>query len=100
MQAKLAAALANFFLGHYEEAAHLTEQIAGEFPTFTTAWRVLAVSKALAGDVVSANIATRRALELEPSLTMTASVYSNMPLRRAVDIERLKEGYIRAGFPR
>jgi len=99
MQAKLAAALAHFFLGQYEEAAHLTAQITGEFPAFTTAWRVLAVSKALAGDVVSANIATRRALELDPSLTMTAYVYSGMPLRRAVDVERLKEGYIRAGFP-
>jgi hypothetical protein len=58
----------------------------------------LAVSEALAGDVASANIAARKALELDPSLTVSAQV-TMMPLRRPVDIERLKEGYLRAGFP-
>jgi hypothetical protein len=86
------------FQGHYEEAAHHADQIAREFPAFTPGWRLLAVSKALAGDVASANIATTKALELDPSQTASA-LTSMLPLRRPIDVERLNEGYIRAGFP-
>ena len=98
-QAKLCLAFAHFFQGCFEEAAHLAEQIVAERPTFTPGLRALALSKALAGDVASASKATKKALELNPSLTVSA-LASLMPLRRSVDIERLKEGYIRAGFPR
>ncbi len=86
------------FLGHFEEAVSLAEQIVAARPTFLPGWRILAVSRALAGDVASANIATKKALELEPSLTVSAMV-ALMPLRRAVDVERWREGYVRAGFP-
>jgi TolB-like protein/class 3 adenylate cyclase len=99
MQAKLQSAYAHVFQGHYEEAAHSAEQMAHEFPAFTPGWRLLAVSKALAGDVASANIATTKALELDPSQTASA-LTSMLPLRRAIDVERLNEGYVRAGFPR
>jgi TolB-like protein/class 3 adenylate cyclase/tetratricopeptide (TPR) repeat protein len=98
MQVKLQSAYAHVFQGHYEEAAHHAEQLAREFPAFTPGWRLLAVSKALAGDVASASIATTKALELDPSQTASA-LASLMPLRRSVDVERLREGYIRAGFP-
>ena len=95
---KLIAALSHVFEGHYEEAAYLAEQLTRELPAFVPGWRCLALSKVLAGDTASANIATRKALELDPS--QTASVLTSlMPLRRAVDVERLKEGYVRAGFP-
>ena len=97
-QAKLCLAFAHFFQGCFEEAAHLAEQIVAERPTFTPGLRALALSKALAGDVASASKATKKALELNPSLTVSA-LASLMPLRRAVDVERLKEGYVRAGFP-
>jgi tetratricopeptide (TPR) repeat protein len=98
LQGKLIAALSHVFEGHYEEASHLAEQVVAERPTFVPGWRALATSRALAGDVASANIATRKALELDPSLTVSAMA-SMMPLRRAVDVERWKEGLTRAGFP-
>jgi len=97
-QSKLQSAHVHLFQGHYEEAAHLAEQISSERPTFAAGWRVLAVSKALGGDVASAHVATKRALEINPSQTASA-LASLMPLRRSVDVERLKEGYLRAGFP-
>jgi predicted Zn-dependent protease len=97
-QGKLVAAFSHLFEGHYEEAAHLAEQLTRELPAFASAWRVLAISRALAGDVASANVARRRVLEIDPSSTVSA-VASSMPLRRAVDIERLKKGYPLAGFP-
>ena len=98
IQSKLQAAYVHLFQGHYEEAAHLAEQISSERPAFAPGWRWLALSKALTGDAASANIATRKALELNPSLTASA-LATMMPLRRAVDVERLKEGYLLAGFP-
>jgi predicted TPR repeat methyltransferase len=98
MHGKLLAVIAYIFGGHYEEAAHVAKQIVGALPGFTPGWRFLAVSEALAGDVASANIAASKALELDPSLTVSAQV-TMMPLRRAVDVERLREGYVRAGFP-
>jgi TolB-like protein/class 3 adenylate cyclase/tetratricopeptide (TPR) repeat protein len=98
MQGNLQSAYAHVFQGHYEEAAHHAEQIAHEFPAFTPGWRLLAVSKALAGDVASAKIATTKALELDPSQTASA-LTSMLPLRRPIDVERLKDGYVRAGFP-
>ena len=97
-QGKLVAAFAHVFEGHYKEAAYLAEQLTHELPSFGSAWRVLAMSRALAGDVALANIATRKMLELDPSLRVPAMA-STMPLRRAVDVERLKEGYLLAGFP-
>ena len=98
MHGKLPAVVAYIFGGHYEEAAHVAKQMVGALPAYTPGWRFLAVSEALAGDVASANTATRKALELDPSLTASA-LTAMLPLRRAVDVERLKEGYLRAGFP-
>jgi TolB-like protein/class 3 adenylate cyclase len=97
-QGKTAAAFSHLFEGHYEEAAYLAEQLTRELPAFATAWRILAISRALAGDIASANIARRKVLEIDSSSTVSAMA-SSMPLRRAVDVERLKEGYPLAGFP-
>jgi tetratricopeptide (TPR) repeat protein len=98
MHGKLLAVIAYIFEGHYEEATRVAKQMVGALPAYTPGWRFLAVSEALAGDVASANIAARKALELDRSLTVSAQAMM-MPLRRAVDVERLKEGYLRAGFP-
>jgi adenylate cyclase len=95
---KQTSALAHMFLGHFEEAVSLAEQIVAMQPTFMPGWRTLAACRALAGDVPSARIATKKALELDPSLTVSALV-ALAPYRRAVDVERLREGYVRAGFP-
>jgi TolB-like protein/class 3 adenylate cyclase len=96
IQSKLQLAYAHVFQGHYEEAAHLAEQISNERPAYPSGWRALAISKALAGDVASANIATKKTLEFDPSQTASTLM---LPLRRPMDVERLKEGYLRAGFP-
>jgi TolB-like protein/class 3 adenylate cyclase len=95
---KQISALAHMFLGHFEEAVSLAEQIVAGHPTFAPGWRVLAISRALGGDVASASIATKKALELDPSLTISALV-ALYPLRCAVDVERYREGHVRAGFP-
>jgi TolB-like protein/class 3 adenylate cyclase len=92
IQSKLQLAYVHVFQGRYEEAVHLAEQISSERPTFTPGWRILAISKALAGDVASAKIATKKALELDPSQTVS-ELASLMPLRRSVDVEL--EGYSR-----
>jgi TolB-like protein/class 3 adenylate cyclase len=97
-QGKQVSATSHMYLGHFEEAVSLAEQIVTGHPTFMPSWRALACCRALAGDTASANIAARKALELEPSLTVSAMV-ALVPLRRAVDVECLKEGYLRAGFP-
>jgi adenylate cyclase len=97
-QPKLTSALAHMFLGHFEEAVSLAEQIVAGRPTFVQGWRVLAISRALGGDVASASIATRKAIELDSSLTISALV-ALTPWRRPVDVERLREGFVRAGFP-
>jgi len=97
VQGNLLSARAHMFLGHFEEAASLAEQIVAGRPTFVPGWYALAISRALAGDVASANIARKKALELAPSLTVSALV-ALLPLRRAIDVERLREGYVRAGF--
>ena len=91
-QAKMAAAFSHLFEGNYQEAARLAEQHTHELPAFASAWRVLAISRALLGDIASANVAKVKVLDLDPSATVSAMA-SSMPLRRVVDVEGLKEGY-------
>jgi TolB-like protein len=98
IQSKLQLAYVHVFQGRYEQAAHLAEQVSSERPSYTSYWRILAISKALAGDIASASVATKKALELDPSQTVSV-VTSLMPLRRSADVERWKEGLLRAGFP-
>ncbi|WP_167767834.1 adenylate/guanylate cyclase domain-containing protein [Bradyrhizobium frederickii] len=98
LQGKMISAFAHVYLGNFEEAARLAQRIIDERPNLMVGWRLLAISRALAGDVVSAKTATKKAMELDPSLTASGLV-SLAPLRRAIDIERLKEGYTKAGFP-
>jgi tetratricopeptide (TPR) repeat protein len=100
VQGKLVSALAHMFLGHFEEAVSLAEQIIAMRPTFLPGWCTLAMCRALGGDVASANVATKKALELRPSITISALIAARfIPLRRAVDVERWREGFVRAGFP-
>ena len=98
MQFKLATAFAHLFTGQYEQALHLVEGIAGEFPTFVPAWRVMAVSRALRGETMLAGQAVQKAMELDPSQRVTM-LASQLPLRRPEDRECWREGLLRAGFP-
>jgi adenylate cyclase len=97
-QVKMGLAFAHFFDGRYEEAVRLAERITDEFPTLMAAWRVMAASNALSGDLTSAAKATQRVLELDPSARVSLLV-TNFPLRRSEDRERWREGLIHAGFP-
>jgi adenylate cyclase len=99
MYLKLGAALSHLFLGNYDEAMCLMEKTVSEFPAFAPGWRVLAISRAMAGDMALARKATTKALELDPSRKVDLLV-SLMPLRRSVDVERYREAFFRAGFPR
>ena len=98
MQFKLATAFAHLFTGQHEQALHLVEGIAGEFPTFVPAWRVMAVSRALRGETMLAGQAVQKAMELDPSQRVTM-LASQLPLRRPEDRECWREGLLRAGFP-
>jgi TolB-like protein/class 3 adenylate cyclase len=95
---QLGTALSHFFLGDYKEAMRVTEKAIREFPTFASGWRVLAISSAMAGDIASANRATSKGLELDPSRTVS-SLLPLLPLRRSSDLERYREAFLRAGFP-
>jgi adenylate cyclase len=95
---KMGTAVSHLFLGNYEDAARLMQKAVSAFPAFASGWRVLAISQAMAGDMASAQQATSKAIELDPSRTVS-SLVSLMPLRRAVDVERYREAFIRAGFP-
>jgi predicted Zn-dependent protease len=99
MQLQLGIAAAHFYSGQYEEAARVAERITRAYPTFFPAWRMMAVSNALAGDQILTAKATKRAFELDPAQTLS-SVGSLIPLRRPEDRERWREGLVRAGFPR
>jgi TolB-like protein/class 3 adenylate cyclase/tetratricopeptide (TPR) repeat protein len=98
MYVEVGAALAHLFLGNYEEAARIMQEIVSEFPAFATGWRVLAISKAMAGDIAAGKNATSKALELDPSRTVS-SLVPLVPLRRPADVQRYKEAFLRAGFP-
>jgi hypothetical protein len=69
-----------------------------EFPGFVPAWRIAAVSHALAGELMEAESAAKWALEIDPSQRV-ALLRTQMPLRRSEDIERWEEGLTRAAFP-
>jgi tetratricopeptide (TPR) repeat protein len=92
-------ALSHFFLGNYKEAMRATEKAVSEFPAFASGWRVLAISAAMAGEIASSNRATNKALELDPSRTVS-SLVPLLPLRRSSDLERYREAFLRAGFPK
>ena len=90
--------LSHFFLGNYKEAMRVTEKAVSEFPAFASGWRILAISAVMAGEIASANKAASKALELDPSRTVS-SLVPLLPLRRSSDLDRYREAFLRAGFP-
>jgi predicted Zn-dependent protease len=99
MYRQLGTAMSHFFLGSYKEAMRVMEKTVSEFPAFASGWRVLAISAAMDGEIASANKATSKALELDPSRTVS-SLVPLLPLRRSSDVDRYREAFLRAGFPR
>ncbi len=98
LQVRMAMAFAQFFDGQYAEAAHLAERMSNEFPAFTPATRIAAVSLAMTGEPASAARVTKKSLELDPSQRV-AVLLTQMPLRRAEDSKLWEHGLRRAGFP-
>jgi predicted TPR repeat methyltransferase len=94
----MAAALATFCAGKYEESVTWATKILQEQPEWLPAlWRY-AISSALAGRVDDARSAMARALKIDPNLRL-----SRMPilsvLRRADDRARHREAFLLAGMP-
>jgi TolB-like protein/class 3 adenylate cyclase/Tfp pilus assembly protein PilF len=98
MYRQLGAALSHFFLENYAEAKGVMEQAVSEFPNFASGWRVLAISAVMAGEVGLANRATSKALQVDPSRTVS-SLVPLLPLRRSADLDRYRDAFLRAGFP-
>ncbi len=98
MQMKTAVAFASFFAGRYEDAMQLARKAVGEVPSFLPAWRMIAISGALSGQLDLAKAAASRVLELDP-LARATTLVPMLPLRRPQDRERYRDGLLRAGIP-
>jgi len=98
MQMKTAVAFASFFAGRYDDAMQLARKAVGEVPSFLPAWRMIAISGALSGQLDHAKAAALRVLEIDPLARVTTLV-PMLPLRRPQDRERYRHGLLRAGIP-
>ena len=91
------AGLCHFMTGNYNEAANLQRRAVQLRPNFGTAWRTLAASAGLAGDVDTAAAALAEAKRLQPNLTI-GWVREFHPIIMADDRERYVEGLRKAGL--
>jgi TolB-like protein/Flp pilus assembly protein TadD len=86
-----------FFAGRYDEASLWSQKALREQPNFMTTNRIAAASYALAGRLEEAQQAIRRLRELDPALRVS-NLEDQIPLRRAGDLARYKEGLRKAGL--
>jgi len=93
-----AAALAEFAMGRFVEAASWAEIATCNQPIWPTAWGVAAASSALAGRVEQAERAVARLRQLIPSLRLSA-LKVGPPSRRAELLANYVEGLRKAGVP-
>jgi TolB-like protein/class 3 adenylate cyclase len=91
-------AFAHFLANRYDEASEWASRALREQPNYPAATRILAASKALAGQTGDAQEAMARLRGLDPSLRIgnLGEVY---PLRRPEDLAKLAEGLRKAGLP-
>jgi TolB-like protein len=91
-------AFAHFLADRYDEASEWANGALREQPNYPAATRILAASKALAGQLSGAQEAMARLRDLDPSLRLSTlgEVY---PLRRREDLAKLAEGLRKAGLP-
>jgi TolB-like protein len=90
-------ALCHFVAGRYAESIAGNRRVVLMRPRFTSAWRTLAASAGLAGDLETATQALLEAKRLQPELT-SAWVEARSPLVQAADRERFVEGLRSAGL--
>jgi class 3 adenylate cyclase len=91
-------AFAHFLADRYDEASEWATRALREQPNYPAATRILAASKALAGQLSDAQEAMARLRGLDPSLRVSnlGEVY---PLRRPEDLAKLADGLRKAGLP-
>jgi adenylate cyclase len=91
-------AFAHFLADRYDDASEWANKALHEQSDYPAATRILAASKALAGQTGDAQGAMARLRVLDPSLRVSnlGEVY---PLRRPEDLAKLAEGLRKAGLP-
>jgi len=91
------AALCHFVSGRYTDSMAANLRAVHLRPRFTSAWRTLAVTASLSGDLATAASALFEAKRLQPDLS-GEWVNEHSPLARADDRNRFIEGLRRAGL--
>jgi tetratricopeptide (TPR) repeat protein len=89
---------AHFLAGRFDEASSWSRRALHEQPNFPAANRILAASKALAGDLAEAQQALAHVRELDPQLRIS-NLKEVLPLRRPEDLAKFAEGLRKAGLP-
>ena len=87
----------HFMAGRYSEAVEFQRRAVQLRPHFGTAWRSLAASAGMAGDIAQAASALSSALQLQPNLTLDW-IETYHPIVRQEDRARYAEGLRRAGL--
>jgi TolB-like protein len=91
-------ALANFFAGHFDAAAHCAEKALGNLPSLLIGAALLAASHALDGRMDKAQLAMQRLRELDPTLRLR-NLKDWLPIQRPEDLARFADGLRLAGLP-
>jgi adenylate cyclase len=89
---------ANFFMGHYDEAASWAAMSLQDDPDFLPSLRIEAASHAMAGRDEPAQAAVNRLHQLQPELRVSILHKVLGPYRHAENIARYQEGLRRAGL--
>ncbi|WP_426435527.1 winged helix-turn-helix domain-containing protein [Bradyrhizobium genosp. P] len=90
-------AFAHFFAGRYEESLLWATSAIQRQPNFPGAQRMRMSSLAMAGRVDEARRARDAVLQADPALRVSS--IKTAPFRRHEDVEKLSEGWRRAGVP-
>jgi len=94
----MATSLAMRCAGRYEESAAWAKKVLQDNPDFLPALLGLAISNALAGRLAEAKTVMSRALQINPSLSISKLPLLNV-LRRPEDLSSYSEGARMAGLP-
>jgi Flp pilus assembly protein TadD len=91
-------AFAHFLSDRYEEAGSWAQRALHERPNYPTANRILAASRALAGQSPEARQAMATLRQLDPALCV-ANLGEVIPVRRPEHLAMFAEGRRKAGLP-
>jgi tetratricopeptide (TPR) repeat protein len=91
-------AFAHFLADRYDEAAAWAQRALHEQPNYPTANRILAASRALAGQLAEARQAMTSLRQLDPALCV-ANLGEVIPVRRPEHLAKFADGLRKAGLP-